>query len=59
MGFYDEISKYYDYIFPSFEEQLRFINDIAGEPPRSLLDIACGTGSYSIKLAKKGFDITA
>ncbi|MDP4183025.1 MAG: methyltransferase domain-containing protein, partial [Bacillota bacterium] len=38
---------------------LRFINDIAGEPPRSLLDIACGTGSYSIKLAKKGFDITA
>lgn len=59
MGFYDEISKYYDFIFPVGEAQVDFVTKVAGEPPKSLLDIACGTGGYSIELAKKGYAVTS
>ncbi|MEW9124712.1 MAG: methyltransferase domain-containing protein [Thermotaleaceae bacterium] len=59
MSFYEEISKYYDYIFPVGEAQIKLISEIAKEPPKDLLDIACGTGGYSIELAKQGYKITA
>ena len=59
MEFYKQISKYYDYIFPTGEEQVRFLKEVAGEPPRALLDIACGTGGYSLELAAQGYDVTA
>ena len=59
MGFYEEISKYYDDIFPTGKAQLAFIAEIAGEPPKNLLDIACGTGGYATALAKQGYQVTA
>lgn len=59
MAFYEDISKYYDYIFPSGQEQVKFISEIAGKPPKALLDIACGTGGYSLELAAKGYELTA
>lgn len=59
MAFYDEISNYYDYIFPTGAEQINFIREIAGKPPKALLDIACGTGGYTIELAKLGYELTA
>jgi len=59
MSFYEEISNYYDYIFPIGEEQIDFISKNAGNPPKSLLDIACGTGSYSIELARQGYYVVA
>ena len=59
MSFYEEISKYYDYIFPTRKEQVSFICEVAGNPPKTLLDIACGTGGYSIELAGLGYDVTA
>lgn len=59
MGFYQEIAKYYDYIFPTGKEQLYFLKEIAGKPPKSVLDIACATGGYSIELAKTGYNVTA
>lgn len=59
MAFYQDISKYYDYIFPAGEEQLEFLRKEAGKPPKALLDIACGTGGYSIPLAREGYDMTA
>jgi SAM-dependent methyltransferase len=59
MAFYEDISAYYDYIFPTGKEQLNFICEVAGKPPRDILDIACGTGGYSIKLADMGYTVTA
>ncbi|WP_010245491.1 class I SAM-dependent methyltransferase [Acetivibrio cellulolyticus] len=59
MSFYDEIGKYYDKIFPAGEEQLGFIEDAAGRKSVRILDVACGSGTYSIELAKRGYKITA
>lgn len=59
MPFYQDISKYYDYVFPTGKEQLGFIREAAGNPPKALLDIACGTGGYSMALAEAGYEVTA
>lgn len=59
MAFYQDISKYYKYIFPAGGEQVRFLKEIAGQPPKSVLDIACGAGEYSLELAKLGYEVTA
>lgn len=59
MGFYEDISKYYDYIFPVGENQVKFLAKAAGNPPKEILDVACGTGGYSIELAKQGYRVTA
>lgn len=59
MGFYEQISKYYDYIFPAGEEQLRFIGSLLGDKPKTVLDVACGSGGYSVELAKQGHKVTA
>lgn len=59
MGFYEEISKYYDYIFPVSSDTVDFISRIAGIPPKSILDVACGTGGYSLELEKHGYHMTA
>lgn len=59
MGFYEEISKYYDNIFPAGNEQISFLKEVLGTPPKSVLDIACGTGGYSLELAAQGFEVTA
>lgn len=59
MKFYEEISKYYDYIFPTGKAQIKFLSKFIGEPRKDVLDIACGTGGYSIELAKLGHKLTA
>ena len=57
MSFYEEIAPYYEYIFPAGEEQLKLISETAGEPPKRILDIACGTGGYSVRLAQAGHEV--
>lgn len=59
MDFYESIAKYYDDIFPAGKAQVRFLNEIAGQPPKSILDVACGTGTYSIEMAQRGHLVTA
>ncbi|MDQ2084966.1 class I SAM-dependent methyltransferase [Herbivorax sp. ANBcel31] len=59
MGFYDEISKYYDYIFPANKAQMLFLQNLLTKDQKTVLDVACGSGNYSIELAKAGYDVTA
>jgi len=59
MEFYQQISKYYDLIFPAGEEQVKFLREVAGNPPKAILDVACGTGEYSVELAGLGYKVTA
>lgn len=54
MGFYEELSRYYDIIFPAAPATLNFIEKLANDG-RYILDIACGTGNYSIELSKRGY----
>lgn len=59
MKFYEAIAKYYDYIFPTGQSQVEFLEKTLGNSPKKVLDIACGTGNYSIALAQKGHDVTS
>lgn len=59
MGFYEQISRYYDYIFPVGRAQLEFIESSVGDPPKRLLDVACGSGGYSEALARSGYTIVS
>lgn len=59
MGFYEEISRYYDYIFPTGKAQLDFLSALAEKSGNRVLDVACGSGGYSVELARKGFKVTA
>ncbi|NLM96652.1 MAG: methyltransferase domain-containing protein [Halanaerobiaceae bacterium] len=57
--FYTEIARYYDYIFPLSKAKIDLIKELAGEPPKELLDVACGSGLYSIELNEAGYIVTA
>lgn len=57
MGFYEELSRYYDIVFPLGQAQLNFISTRA--KGKKILDLAAGTGNYSIALSKMGYEVTA
>lgn len=59
MEFYESIADYYEDIFPVGKAPLNLLAGIAGQPPKTILDIACGTGAYSIELAKGGHLVTS
>ncbi|SBW02747.1 putative Methyltransferase type 11 [uncultured delta proteobacterium] len=50
MGFYEELSRYYDEIFPVDAGEMRFVSGfLAGK--RDVLDIGCGTGNKTVLLS--------
>lgn len=53
MSFYEELSKYYDVIFPTSQAKVQFLSARTRESSK-VLDIACGTGNYSIALSNLG-----
>jgi SAM-dependent methyltransferase len=65
--FYDRLAPFYDLIFldwdASMEQQAghlaAIIRDRWGAGVRTILDVACGIGTQSIGLARKGFAVTA
>lgn len=59
MGFYDEMSRHYDHIFPVKKPQLEFLTETLGKEGNRVLDIACATGGYAVALARKGCQVTA
>jgi SAM-dependent methyltransferase len=62
MTFYDQIAKYYDYIqrgVTRYEKEAREIDHIfRPHQVDTILDLACGTGSHVIELAKLGYCCT-
>ncbi len=63
MKFYDEIVKYYDFIFPLAEAKVRFVDDLVQQRGiSSLLDVGCATGTFCSEIVKHldyvdGFDL--
>lgn len=58
MAFYEELSKYYDHVFPYNQTTYNFLKNRFSDG-KKVLDIATGTGNYSIAFAKDAYDVTA
>lgn len=56
--FYASLSAYYDEIFPLSEATLSFLKSYS-TPGDRVLDMACGTGTYAVKLAEEGYQVVA
>lgn len=57
MSFYSDFAGYYEAVFPLDEAAHRFVS---GRIPRAgarVLDVGCGTGDYSGRLASEGHDV--
>lgn len=58
MGFYEELSHYYDVVFPFNPQTYSFLkNEFSAEG--NIVDIATGTGNYALAFAKDHFKVTA
>ncbi|WP_055668993.1 class I SAM-dependent methyltransferase [Desnuesiella massiliensis] len=53
MNFYNVLSKYYDVIFTKDENTVNFLKEDL-QINSNVLDVACGTGTYSIALGEQG-----
>lgn len=55
--FYDDLAVHYDAIFPAEPEIVSFLAE-SMKGRKELLDLACGTGSYALELASRGYRVT-
>ena len=58
MSFYQQLSNYYDQLFPANPAQINLIEKYSS-PNARVLDIAAGTGNQALLLAGKGYAVTA
>lgn len=60
MEFYSSFSENYDKIFPLKQKKIELLNNTFSDldNEQSILDVGCGTGSYALELAKKGYRVT-
>jgi ubiquinone/menaquinone biosynthesis C-methylase UbiE len=57
MKFYSELSRVYDVVFPLDMDTVKFLSEDL-KSGSNVLDLACGTGEYSIALSKLGSSVT-
>lgn len=59
MSFYEQLSRYYDQIFPVRATQTAFFQqNFLSHRTRTVLDLACGTGNYALEFARWGLEVT-
>lgn len=58
-SFYESIGRYYDRIFPAGQAQLDLLTELTEADNCRVLDVACGTGSYSRELFLHGHEVVA
>lgn len=55
--FYEVLSAHYDIVFPLEPGKVAFLDkEFKAKNARRILDLACGTGTYALELAKLGFE---
>jgi len=57
-GFYTSLASVYDIVFPENRAATRFLADCLDRPGR-ILDLACGTGTSALALARRGHEVSA
>ncbi len=55
MSFYSDFADHYDAIFPLNPTVYAFLRRYLPTPPAAILDVGCGTGHYTGKLAQDGY----
>jgi SAM-dependent methyltransferase len=54
--FYETLAAYYDQIFPAAQATVSFLDrNYSASGVKTILDLACGTGTYSLALARLGY----
>jgi 2-polyprenyl-3-methyl-5-hydroxy-6-metoxy-1,4-benzoquinol methylase len=59
MSFYNKLSYYYDLLFPVEMDRIEFVDKLINKKNSDLIDIASGSGGYSIEFAKRGYNVTS
>ncbi|MBS4023145.1 MAG: class I SAM-dependent methyltransferase [Dethiobacter sp.] len=55
--FYEQLAKYYDVVFPSEPGKIAFLDrEFKTRGAGRILDLACGTGTYALELARLGYE---
>ena len=56
--FYETLARYYDDVFPNEPVKVTFLDqEYQAVKAKTVLDLACGTGTYAIELARLGYRV--
>lgn len=55
---YNSIARYYDAIHAELTDDVEFVLSLAGDRPKSILELGCGTGRILIPLSRQGHNVT-